>query len=151
MYEFSSVLLIALSLAFFAAVVFSEDVQVPAGAIAVPTTNETLIVTGSPLTLSSGNAKAVIRAWLDLTVGLGATGVTMTIYSGNAIGGRVVGTHSPNTGDFTAGDTAHFELEVVDILANVGGAQYCMSVTQTGATGDGSAIAALIDTTLLSG
>lgn len=133
------------------AVLLSEDVQVPAGSIDVPTTAETLAVVGFSLTLPSGNAKAVIRGWMDLTVGAGTTAITIAIYSGNAIGGRLVGTKQPQAGDFTPGSSAHFEYEVVDVLSNVGGAQYCMSVTQTGATGDGTITAALLDTSLLSG
>lgn len=133
------------------AAVLSEDVQVSAGAIDVPTNTETLAVEGFALSLPGGNAKAVIRGWMDFTVGLGTTGVTLAIYEGPAIGGRLVATKTPQAGDFTPGSTAHFELEVIDVLVNVGGAQYCMSVQQTAATADGTIVAALIDTTLLSG
>jgi hypothetical protein len=133
------------------AAVLSEDVQVPAGAIDVPTSTETLVVVSSPLTLPGSNAKAVIRGWLDLTVGAATTAITIAVYEGGAIGGRLVGTKQPSAGDFTPGNDAHFEYETVDVIENVGGAQYCMSVTQTGATADGSVTAALLDTTLLSG
>lgn len=133
------------------AAVLSEDVQVPAGVVDVPTTTETLVVVGSPLTLPGSNAKAVIRGWMDLTVGAATTAITIAIYEGAAIGGRLVGTKQPSAGDFTPGSDAHFEYETVDYIENVGGAQYCMSVTQTGATADGSVTAALLDTTLLSG
>lgn len=133
------------------AVVLSEDVQVATAPIDVVTITETLAVVGFPLSLPGGNAKAVIRGWIDLTVGTAATAVTLAIYSGPAIGGRLVGAKTPNAGDFAPGSTAHFEFETVDVLANVGGAQYCMSVQQVGATADGTIAAALIDTTLLSG
>lgn len=133
------------------AVLFAEDVQQPVTPLDVPTSTETLIASGFSISLPGGNAKAVIRAWLDLTVGTGTTAITIAIYSGPAIGGRLVGTKQPQAGDFTPGSNAHFEYEVIDLLQNVSGAQYCMSVTQTGATADGSVTAALIDTTLLSG
>ena len=133
------------------AAVFGEDVQVPAGAIDIPTTAETLVVAGSPLTLPGDVAKAVIRSLMDITVGTGTTAIAIAIYEGASIGGRLVGTKQPSAGDFTAGENAHFEYETVDFLQNVGGAQYCMSVTQTGATAAGSVTAALLDTTLLSG
>lgn len=145
-------LLVFVGLALLAgAVVIAEDVQVAAGAVAVPTTAETLVVAGEALTLPGGNAKAVIRGWLDLTVGAGTTAITITIYRGNALNGPVVGQRNPEAGDFTPGNTAHFEAEFIDVLQNVGGAQYCMSVLQTGATGDGTVLDALLDTTLLSG
>jgi hypothetical protein len=133
------------------AAVLSEDVQVPAGAIDVPTSTETLVVVSSPLTLPGSNDGLGIRSWMDLTVGAATTAITIAIYEGAVIGGRLVGTKQPSAGDFTAGSDAHFEYETIDLLENVGGAQYCMSVTQTGATADGSVTAALLDTTLLSG
>lgn len=150
MLELLKLLMAATSVAAMA-VLFAEDVQVPAAPIDVPTTAETLIASGFSISLPGGNAKAVIRGWFDLTVGTGTTAITIAIYSGGAIGGRLVGTKQPQAGDFTPGSNAHFEYEVIDLLQNVSGAQYCMSVTQTGATADGSVTAALIDTTLLSG
>jgi hypothetical protein len=133
------------------AVLYGQDVQAPAVPIAVVTTAETLVAVGLEVTLPTANGKAVIRGWLDLTVGANTTAVTVAIYAGNAIGGRLVGTKNAEAGDFTAGSTAHFEAEFTDALSNVSGAQYCMSVTQTGATGNGSVVAALIDTSVLSG
>lgn len=144
-------LLLSCTMLAIGAVLFASDVQVPAAAVPVLTTAETLVVVGFAVTLPSGNGKAVIRGWLDLTVGLGTTAVTIAIYRGNAIGGPVVGAKNAEAGDFTAGNTAHFDVEFVDMLSNVGGAQYCMSVTQTGASGNGSVLNALIDTRVLSG
>jgi hypothetical protein len=133
------------------AVLFGSDVQIPAGAINVPTTTETLIVTGFPVTLPSGNGKAVVRGWLDLTVGAGTTAITIAVYRGNAIGGTVIGAKNPEAGDFTPGSTSHFDVEFIDLLQGVSGTQYTMSVLQTGATGNGSVLNALIDTRVLSG
>lgn len=133
------------------AVVLSEDVQPAAAPIAVPTVLETLAVAGFSIPLPSGNAKAVIRGWADVTIGNGTTGVTLSIYSGTDITGRLVGTRSIDAGNLTPGSTGQFTVEVIDRLTNVGGAQYCMSVSQTAATGDGTIVAGLIDTTLLSG
>jgi hypothetical protein len=133
------------------AVLFCEDVQVAGAPVTVNTSNETLVVIGFPLPLQSGNGKAAVRGWLDLTVGAGTTAITITIYRGNALGGTVVGQKNPEAGDFSAGNTAHFEAEFIDLLSNVSGSQYCMSVTQTGATGNGAVLSALIDTKILSG
>ncbi len=133
------------------AAIFAEDVQVPESSIAVPTTAETLVVVGNALSWQSDHGKAVIRGWCEMLVGADTTAITITIYRGPAIGGPVVGTKTPDGGDFTAGATSTFQAEFVDMLQDVGGAQYCMSVQQTGATGDGTVQAALIDTTILSG
>lgn len=133
------------------AAVFAEDVQVPAAAIDVPTATETLVVVSNALSWQSDHGKAVIRGWCEILVGPGTSVVTITIYRGPDIGGPVVGTKTPDAGDFTPGKTSTFEAEFVDVLENVSGMQYCMSVQQTGATGDGTVQAALIDTTILSG
>ena len=145
------IILAAAATVALSAVLFAEDVQVPAAPVSVVTTAETLIIIGNALTMSSPNGKAVVRGWLDLTVGAGTTAITITIYRGNAIGGTVIGQKNPEAGDFTPGSTAHFDVEFIDLLVNVSGAQYCMSVTQTGATGNGTVQNALIDTTILSG
>jgi hypothetical protein len=86
-----------------------------------------------------------------LLVGAEATAVTLTIHAGPTITGRIVGQRTPDAGGFTPGQVSTFEVECVDVLENAGGAQYCLSVEQTGATDDGIVRAALIDTTILSG
>jgi hypothetical protein len=133
-----------------AAALFGVDVQT-AAAINVPTTTETLAVVGQAITLPSGTGKAAIRAWVQLTVGASTTAVTLTVYAGTAIGGRVVGQQNAQGSGFTAGQNAGFMCEFTDVLANVGGAQYCVSVKQTGATGNGTILSAAIDTMVLSG
>jgi hypothetical protein len=135
----------------FSAVVFSEDVQAAASAIPVVTTAETLAAVSMNLTLPSGSGKALISGRVTLTIGAGTTGVTLTIYRGAVIGGSIVGAQVNQTGNFTPGGTATFDVEYVDPLNNVGGAQYCLSVKQIGATGNGSIVNALIHTTVLSG
>lgn len=92
-----------------------------------------------------------MRGWLDLTVGTGTTAITIAVYQGSAIGGAVVGTKNPEAGDFTPGSTAHFEVEFIQLFTNVSGVQFCLSVQQTGASGNGTVLSALIDTKVLSG
>jgi len=149
---FEVIALVVFGLALVAgAVVFSEDVQVAAGAIVVTTTTETLAAVSQNLTLPTGSGKALVTGRVTLTIGTSTTGVTLTIYRGAVIGGSIVGAQVNQTGNFTAGGTATFDVEYVDPLTNVGGAQYCLSVKQIGATGNGSILNALIHTTVLSG
>src|SRR4029077_10188982 len=112
----------------FAAVLYGEDVQVPAGNVNVPTSNETLVLTSHVLTTPNPNGKAVIRASIELTVGLGTTAITIAVYAGSAIGGRLIGTKIPDAGDFSAGNNATFSVELVDPFDNTTGVQYCVSV-----------------------
>lgn len=134
-----------------AAVLYQEDVQVPTPPIPVPTTTETLVVQGNACICPNPNGKAVVRGWLEMTVGAGTTAITIAVYSGVAIGGRVVGVKMPDAGDFSPGANATFSVEFIDYFDNVSDVQYCVSVLQTGATGNGSVLSALIDTKVLSG
>lgn len=133
------------------AVVFGEDVQVPPGPVNVPKTTETLVVSGFSVTLPSDHGKAVIRGWVEITPAPGTTAITIAVYRGPVIAGSPIATKQPESGDFTPGSNAHFDVEFIDLLSGVSGAQYCMSVTQTGANQDGTVTAALIDTVILSG
>ena len=134
-----------------AAVMFAEDVQQAAGVV-ITTTAETIVATGKMLPVTTATGKAVIRGWVQLTVGTGTTAVTLAIYRGTAIvAGNLVAAKQAMAGSFAAGSTAPFELNLVDPLANVSDAQYCLSVTQTGAGGNGTAVQAMIDTKILSG
>jgi hypothetical protein len=144
-------LLIAVAFVVIGATLFGEDVEVPSAAVNVPTTAETLVVTGRAVSLPTGNGKGVVRGWVEMTIGTGTTAVTLTIYRGTAIGGPIVGQKIPDAGSFAPGANATFEAEFIDMLSEVTGAQYCMSVQQTGATGDGNVLAALLDTKVLSG
>lgn len=135
-----------------AAVLFSEDVQSSITSLPVITTAETIVITSVPLSLQSGNAKAVIRASVTFKPGTAATAVTITIYRGTVINpGNIVGLQTAIAGTFTAGAPAIFGAEFTDVLQSVGGAQYCVTVQQAGASGNGSVLAALIDTKMLSG
>jgi hypothetical protein len=144
-------LVVLISLALSLAVLYGDDVQVPAGPVTVVTTAETLVVIGQPVTMPTASGKYVVRGWMDLTVGAGTTAITVAVYRGAAIGGVVIGQKNAEAGDFTPGSIAHFEAEFIDPQQNVSQSQYCISVTQTGATGNGTVQNALIETTLLSG
>ncbi|HLJ76891.1 MAG TPA: hypothetical protein VKT75_05735 [Acidobacteriaceae bacterium] len=132
------------------AALFGVDVQAATN-ISVVTTAETLAVVGQAVTLPTNNGKAAIRGFVQLNVGASTTAVTLTIYAGNAIGGRVVGAQNANAGNFTAGQIGAFMVEFTDVLAGVSAAQYCMSVKQTGASGNGTILNAALDTMVLSG
>jgi hypothetical protein len=144
-------LLLGCTMLAIGAVLFSSDVQAPTAAVPVVTTAETLVAVGFPVTLPSGSGKAVVRGWMLLTVGAATTAVTIAIYRGSAIGGPLVGSKIAQAGNFVAGEAAAFEANFIDMLSGVSGAQYCMSVTQTGATGNGNVSNAIIDTRVFSG
>jgi hypothetical protein len=133
------------------AVLLSEDVQAIAAPLTVTTTAETLVIAGFECPLTSDHAKAIIRGWIDLTIPAGTTAISLRIYDGAAIGGRLLGAKQALPTDFTVGATQHFAIETVHVLQAAGAAAYCMSVKLTGATANGTVAAGLIHTTLLTG
>jgi hypothetical protein len=133
------------------AVLISADVQAIASPVDVLATEETVILTGSALSLTSDHAKAVIRGWVDLDVPTGATAAVLAIYDGEDITGRLVGNNAADVTSVTAGSRAHLTIELTDLLQNVGEAQYTLSCDLTAATADGQAANALLETMLLTG
>lgn len=140
-----------LSLLILGAVLFGIDFQSIAGAIALTTTAETLAAVGFAISLPSGNGKAVVKCYLALTAGTSTTTVVIKVYRGFSTAGTLIGTF-PNTIPAAAGNPPlTFSCAVSDVLQSATQAQYCFSVTQTAATGNGSITAASIETELLSG
>jgi hypothetical protein len=134
-----------------AAVLFGEDVQMSGPWPPLPGTLEALAVVGGKVSTPNPNGKAVVRAWAEMSVGTGTTAITLTVYSGPSIGGRVIGAKSVQASDFALSTKATFNIEFIDTFSNVSDVQYCLSVSQTGATEDGQILNALLDTKVLSG
>ena len=149
----TSLLIFLCMAACFAAmsVVLGAEVQTLGPPVSVPPATETVVLTGFAVTLPSDHAKAAIRGWLDITLGTATTGLTVSVFRGTTVTGTLVGTRSPDITTVPALGSLRVQVEFVDVLSNVGGAQYTMSVRTTGATDAGNVTAALLDTTLLSG
>lgn len=134
-----------------AAVLFSADAQGPKAPVTLTLTTETLVAVGTNLSLPGSSGKAVVDAWVALSLGADATAVTVSIYRGAVIAGAPLGTHTASTDGIAAGTEVALTIKVLDVLDNIGGTQYCMSAQQTGATGDATVLNAIIETELLSG
>lgn len=135
----------------FAAVLFADDITPIPAAVPVVTGAETVVAVGAALPMQANTGKAYIRAWIAMTVGTGTTAITVRIYRGTTAAGVLLGPIIAQVGTFTAGQVATFTGEATDLLASVGAAQYCVTVQQTGAGGNGNVTAATIETRILSG
>lgn len=134
-----------------AAVLFAEDIEDLPGQITVSGSNETLVLTGNALPVNSSSVKAVARAWVALQVGKGTDAIVLKLYSGAQLGGDLVGLQEWGEGTYSIGQVGEFSIEFIDLLEQAAHAQYSLSVTQKGASGDGQVLSALIDTKVLSG
>ena len=120
-------------------------------AFTLPTNVETIVVTGQAASVESPTVKVVVKAFLMLIAGTSTTNVIVNIYRGTAIvaGNRIY--QQGYSGGFTPGTGSEFVAAVSDLLANAGGAQYCVSVQQGGATANGTVQTGSIETMVLSG
>lgn len=134
-----------------AAVLFAKDVTSAVVPTVVTTTAETLAAVGPQLTVEQNTGKAAVKGFLTLTIGTNTTAVTVRLYRGATAAGTLISTAIAQAGNFVAGSPAQFGAQATDVLTNVGTAQYCMTVQQTGASANGSITTAVIETEVLSG
>ena len=109
-----------------------------AGAQTVVTTTELAVATLEIPTVAPGQT-VELSGSLSLTTGTATTAVSTQIRRGSDITGTVVGTSGAVTIVNTAGGTNQYQCDTQDQPGDVEGQQYTLTVTQTGATGNGSA------------
>ena len=116
-----------------------------APAATITTTTELVVVTSNGINTGAPGARVMIRAYLNVTTGLGTTGLTVRVRRGTGITGTVVGTAEILT---AAASTQYLlALTAVDSPGEVAQQQYVVTVQQAGATGNGTANDGGIDTT----
>jgi len=127
-------------------------------AVATTTTNLTLTTTAETVIVSSGRVPVPshtclvhIRAWAQLTTGAGTTAVTPRIRRGTTATGTLVGEGNAETVKVTAGGTEPFKMETTEQRSNEESVEYSLTLEQTGATGNGTALQAAIEVEILSG
>lgn len=108
----------------------------------VTTTTETVVATSLPVSTRGASEQVTITGWVDFTSGTGATALTLRVRRGTGITGTLVSNANAQT--VTAGNTLDYDLVVVDTPGEVAGQQYVLTVQQTAATGNGTALAASI-------
>lgn len=129
---------------------FQADAVVTSAAVNVPTTTETVIVTGNPLTPPYGSFKAKVEANVLLTVGTSTTTITLKLKRNTTAENVTI--NSVQNITTIAGNTVQVSVNAVDQVNDGRQVQYALTITQNGATANGSALAgAYIETTLLSG
>ena len=104
------------------------------------TTAETDV--GEVTGITTGGPSKTIRlnGWAQVTAGVGATALTARIRRGQGITGAVVGEGNPV--NVAAGNTIEVEVETEDVPGDVDHQAYTLTVQQTAATGNGTALQA---------
>ncbi len=107
--------------------------------VTVVTTAETIIATLPPFNISLDYAQILLFWWAMFTVGVGGTGVTVRVRRGAALTSPLVniGNAILNPG---AGNTINLSGCYADVPGAVAGQQYVLTVQQTAATANGTAL-----------
>lgn len=114
----------------------------------ITTTTETVVATLSGIT--TGRKKDVnLKGWFQLTTGTNTTAVTARIRRGTDITGTLVGEANPVTVGAAAGSTEQFDIAGIDAGVDLSGGTYVLTCQQTGASANGSALAAQLEATVI--
>ncbi len=116
--------------------------------ITVTTTTETLVAYTGRVEANLPTLRSIIECWLSITTGTGVTALVLNIRRGNGITGAIVATCTVFN---TASQLVEHNLYFSEQLLNVEFADYSFTVTQTGATGNGSITNGIITCTQING
>ena len=108
--------------------------------VAVTTTNEIVVATLAGVSAQGPQCSVALRGWVQLTAGTNTTAVTLRIRRGTTTGGTLVGEANAVAGGVTAGATSGLDIETTDSPGEVASQSYVLTVQQTGASADGSAL-----------
>jgi hypothetical protein len=129
--------------------ILQKQVGVLPGLIALTLNTETLVAYTGRCEAIAPTLRAIVRGWLNLTLGTGVTGITTRIRRGNGITGAVV---------LVGGATAlpalintDFTTIAVETLQNVEYADYSLTVQQIGGSGSGNILIGTIEVELING
>lgn len=108
--------------------------------VTLTTTSETVIVSSGAATAPRESSTFIIIAWAQLTTGGSTTAVTPRIRRGTTTGGTLVGEANAENVKAAAGSTEPFWIMAIEDRASVAGQEYSLTLQQTGAAADGTAL-----------
>lgn len=112
--------------------------------VTLVTTAETVVATLSGVN-TGGKRDVALRGWAQVTTGVGTTALTPRIRRGTTVGGTLIGEANPEQVEAAAGSTEESSTEVTDAGVELGGASYVLTIQQTAATGNGTALQASLE------
>jgi len=117
------------------------------GGVTVTTTTETVIVISPPINLAVDNAQVLIFAYILFTPGTGTTSFAVRLKRGTTVSGTALN----NTGGQINLTTTAYWIGVhwLDTPGIIAEQQYCATIVQSGATGNGNAVEATLTAVVL--
>lgn len=119
--------------------------------VTLTTTSETVIISSGLLIMPFQTARALIKAWVQLTTGAATTTVTPKIRRGTTVTGTLVGEANAITIGAAAGSNEQFFIMASEARFGEESVQYSLTLEQASATGDGTALQAGIEVEFLNG
>lgn len=110
--------------------------------VTLTTTSETVIVSSGPATAPRQTINVCVFAWAQLTTGTGTTAVTPRIRRGTTTSGTLVGEANAEQVKAAAGSTEPLVVFTCEDRASVATVDYSLTLQQTGATANGTALQA---------
>lgn len=108
--------------------------------VAVTTTTETVVATLSGVSVDRADVRIALEGWVQLQTGAGTTNVSLRVRRGTDTTGTQVGEVNAEAIGAAAGSVEEFSIAVQDTPGEVASQSYVLTVQQTAATANGSAL-----------
>lgn len=113
----------------------------------VTTTTETVVATLTGVS-TPRKSSVTLEGFVQLTTGGSTTAVTPRIRRGSDITGTLIGEANAQQVQAAAGSTEELYIKVIDPAVDIAGATYVLTVEQTGAAGNGTALQATLSASM---
>jgi hypothetical protein len=108
--------------------------------VTLTTTSETSIIASGPASAPRQTVNVCVLAWGQLTTGTNTTAVTPRIRRGTTTSGTLVGEANAEQVKAAAGSTETFVISVCEDRSDVATVDYNLTLQQTAASANGSAL-----------
>jgi hypothetical protein len=115
----------------------------------VTTTTETVLATVSGVSTDGPGQRVRVTGWAQVTPGTGTTSLTLRIRRGVDATGALVGEANAVAAAVAAGSAREIDLEAIDVLGDVAGQSYVLTIQQTAATANGTVLQSQIRAEIL--
>ena len=131
--------------------VLEKEVKYAGANITAIAAAETVVLASSEVTVPVHTCLVHIRAWGQMTSGVGTTGIIARLRRGSDVTGQVITEANSATLAAAAGGNEQVLIEATERRSNVAGVSYCLTVEQVAATDNGTFLQGVLDVEILTG
>lgn len=115
--------------------------------VTLTTTSEIEVIQLDGVTTGAGGGRITLRGSVQVTTGTGATALTLRVRRGTSTAGTLVGEANAVQIEAAAGSTEDHDIQVSAVFDELVGESFVLTVQQTAATGNGTAVQAALSAT----